>query len=89
MATEYKVVPFTAQLNAGQGSDYAARQLEGLVNKHSGEGWSFLGLEALETLIVTPSVPGSNGCVGIGAYPETPERRDSASAYVAVFQKLS
>lgn len=83
----YKVVPFKAQIQAGQGSEKAASQLETLVNQYEESGWVFNGLEAIDTVIVTPAVPGTNGCLGIGAMPGSPEQRSSVSAYVAVFQK--
>lgn len=83
----YKVVPFNAQIQAGEGSDRAAAQLENLVNQQEGSGWAFRGLETIDTVIVTPAVPGSNGCLGIGAVPGSPEQRTSVPAYVAVFQK--
>jgi hypothetical protein len=81
----YKVIPFNADLVWGQGAQDAAAQLEGLVNQMGGHGWTFHGLESIETVVTTPSVPGSNGCLGIGAVPGTPERRNTQSVYVAVF----
>jgi hypothetical protein len=83
----YKVVPFNAQIQAGEGSDRAASQLEQLVNQYEGSGWVFHGLETIDTVIVTPAVPGSNGCLGIGAVPGSPEHRTSVPAYVAVFRQ--
>jgi len=83
----YKVVPFTAGLKAGQGAAHAAAQLEELTNSLETEGWRFKSLENLETVITTPAVPGSNGCLGLGAVPGTPERRDSVQVYAAVFEK--
>ncbi len=47
----------------------------------------FHGLETIDTVIVTPAVPGSNGCLGIGAVPGSPEHRTSVPAYVAVFRQ--
>src|SRR6185503_16630408 len=81
----YKVVPFNARIMAGEGSDKAAAQLEELVNRYTGNGWEIQGLEAIDTVIVTPAVPGTNGCLGIGAIPGRLEQRDRVSAYVAVF----
>lgn len=83
----YKVVPFNAQIQAGQGSDKAASQLESLVNQYDDEGWVFHGLETIDTVIVTSAVPGTNGCLGIGAVPGSSERRTSVPAYVAVFRQ--
>jgi hypothetical protein len=83
----YKVVPFNAQIKSGEGADKAAVQLESLVNQYEKDAWAFQGLEAIDTTIVTPAVPGTNGCVGIGAVPGSPEHRNSVSAYVAIFRQ--
>lgn len=83
----YRVVPFNAHIMAGEGSGKAAAQLEELVNRMGSSGWVFQGLEAIDTVIVTPAVPGSNGCLGLGAIPGRPEQRDRVSAYVAVFRQ--
>lgn len=83
----YKVVPFTAGLKAGQGAEHAAEQLEVLVNNLDSEGWKFRSLESLETVITTPGVVGSNGCLGLGATPSYPEKRDHVQVYAAVFEK--
>lgn len=83
----YKVVPFTANIMAGEGANKAAGQLEGLIESHSSEGYRFQGLESLQTTVVTPAKPGSNGCLGIGAVPGTPESRSNATVYIAVFHK--
>jgi hypothetical protein len=77
----YKVVPFNAQIQVDEGAERAAAQLEGLVNQYEGDGWAFHGLETIDTVIVTP---GTNGCLGLGAVPES---RTNVSAYVAVFQR--
>jgi hypothetical protein len=73
------------QLIAGEGADKPAAQLEELVNHYAGSGWVFQGLEAIDTVIVTPAVAGSNGCLGIGAVPFRPEIRNNIAVYVAVF----
>lgn len=83
----YKVVPFTAGLTAGQGAAHAAEQLEVLVNNLDSEGWKFKSLESLETVITTPAVVGSNGCLGLGATPSFPEKRDHVQVYAAVFER--
>jgi hypothetical protein len=81
----YKVVPFNVQITAGESADKPAVQLEELVNRYAGNGWVFQGLEAIDTVIVTPAIPGSNGCLGIGAVPGRLEHRNSVAVYVAVF----
>ncbi len=83
----YKVVPFTAGLKAGQGAEHAAAQLEVMVNDLDSAGWKFRSLESLETVITTPAVVGSNGCLGLGATPSFPEKRDHVQVYAAVFEK--
>jgi len=83
----YKVVPFTAGLTAGQGAAHAAQQLEQLANSLEGEGWKFKSLESLETVVTTPAITGSNGCLGIGATPSFPERREHVQVYAAVFER--
>lgn len=77
----YKVVPFNAQIRTDEGADRAAAQLEQLVNEHESRGWSFHSLETIDTVVVNP---GTNGCLGIGAVPES---RTNVSAYVAVFRQ--
>jgi hypothetical protein len=83
----YKVVPFNAQIKSGEGADKAAVQLESLVNQYEESAWVFQGLETIDTTIVTAAVPGTNGCLGIGAVLGSPEQRNSVSAYVAVFKQ--
>jgi hypothetical protein len=89
----YKVVPFNAGIVKGEGADRAASQLETLINEQQAAGWSFRGLETLQTVVTTPAVagvPGKAGCMGIGykpPIPGTPERRDTTLMYVAVFEE--
>jgi len=83
----YKVVPFNAEIQIGQGAERAAAQLEALVNEYEVNGWAFHGFETIETVVVTPATPGKNGCLGIGAVPATLESRSNVSAYVAVFRQ--
>ena len=81
----YKVVPFNAGITKGEGPEKAAKQLESLINSNASQGWLYQGLETIETVMTTPAVPGNNGCVGLGATPGVPERRNSIEVYVAVF----
>lgn len=91
----YKVIPFKADIVAGEGQTKAAAQLEQLINQQMTEGWRFLRLENMQTVQTTPgrpAVPGSNGCVGIGATPGTPavpDRRETFLVYVAVFERAA
>lgn len=89
----YKVIPFNADMMRGEGTGKAAAQLEQLVNQQAQEGWRYLRLEAIETIVTTPgkpAVPGKNGCLGIGFDPGQPEIRpvqNAAQVYVAVFER--
>jgi len=84
---EYKVVPFLADVMAGEGSTKAAEQLATLINQYAAEGWKYHGLEALVTLVTTPATPGSSGCFGFGATPGIPASTERTQVYVAVFSK--
>ncbi len=63
----YKVIPFKANIVAGEGAANAASQLEQMVNQQATQGWAFHSLETLETNVTTPGQPGTSGCIGIGA----------------------
>lgn len=83
----YKVVPFQADIMRGENAGKAAAQLEALIESHASQGWRFHGLETLQTTIITPAVPGTSGCLGIGATQRVPEQRSNAATYVAVFDR--
>lgn len=61
---QYKVMPFVASVSNNQGSAAAATQLEGLVNQNSAQGWEYVRMESVQTVIA-----GTKGCFGIGATP--------------------
>jgi hypothetical protein len=84
---EYKVVPFIADVMAGEGANKAAQQLADLINHHAQEGWKYERLETLVTMVTTPATPGTSGCLGIGATPGIPASTKSTEVYVAVFSK--
>jgi hypothetical protein len=84
---QYKVVPFTASIVRGQGAEAAAQQLAELINQNAGQGWEYVRLENVRTIITTPAVPGNAGCLGIGATPGTPASHDEAVVYMIVFRK--
>lgn len=86
---EYKVVPFRADIMAGEGSTKAANQLSELINQHAQEGWKYLRLETLVTLVTTPATEGTKGCFGIGATPGLPASTSRTEVYVAVFHRES
>jgi hypothetical protein len=85
--SSYKVVPFTADVQAGQGVGRAATQLQQLIAAQAVEDWEYMGLENLRTVVRTPGIPGNNGCFGIGAVPDIPERTDHTDVHVAVFRR--
>lgn len=83
----YKVVPFHADIMRGENNNKAAAQLQALIESHASQGWRFHGLETLQTTIITPAVPGTSGCLGLGATAGTPEQRSNTATYVAVFDR--
>jgi hypothetical protein len=62
--TNYRVVPFVANVGTGEGSAQAATQLESLIKSWSEKGWEYVRLENVDT-----SIAGSAGCFGLGATP--------------------
>ena len=77
MTGAYLVIPFVAVIPLGKGADEAAAQLQQMIQNRAGEGWEYVRLESVETVIA-----GDNGCFGIGA---TPPRSTVYS--MAVFRK--
>ena len=61
---EFKVMPFTAQLQQNDSSSTVAKQMQVAIDAQVGEGWEYLRMDCVET-----SVAGSSGCFGIGATP--------------------
>lgn len=78
---QYHVVPFTANIVRGQGGDAAAQQLSEAVNHYAGQGWNYVRLERVSTIVTTP---GNNGCLGLGATPTT---NIEIIVYMIVFQR--
>lgn len=65
---EYKVVGFVPSLNH-EGKEkvlLVAPQLEKLINEYAKEGWKYVRLEQVIT-----HVKGNNGCLGLGAKPDS------------------
>ena len=83
---QYRVVPFKGDIRAGEDFSGATEQLQQLINAHAEQGWDYVRLETLAAIVTTSAVPGRNGCVGFGAVPGTPERRDQVSVYAVVFR---
>jgi hypothetical protein len=78
---EYKVVPFRADIMAGEGESRAAQQLADLINQNAQEGWVYVRLETLATSVTTPA---DQGCFGFGATPASTTRTE---VYAAVFSR--
>ncbi|MBI5170553.1 MAG: DUF4177 domain-containing protein [Candidatus Eisenbacteria bacterium] len=83
----YDVVPFTANIIAGQGAKAAASQLADIINQHAADGWEYVRLESVQTLVTTPGIEGSAGCMGFGARPGVPDSEDVRFVYMIVFRK--
>lgn len=77
----YKVVPVDVAVLKEQGSQGVARRVEAIINETAAQGWQFLGLENVEIIVTDP---GSKGCFGIGARPQTSQVLRSD---MAIFQK--
>ena len=60
----YKVVPFTANIQRNGNASQASEQLQKAISQNTSEGWKFHSLEDLTT-----DVAPDNGCFGIGAKP--------------------
>ena len=78
---EYKVVPFIAKIDKGQGAEDAANQLQELINNNSGKDWEYVRMETIDIVVHDP---GTKGCFGLGMVPPS----DSSMKYdMVVFQK--
>jgi len=78
---EYKVVPFIANIQKGEGAEDAAAQLQELINKISGSEWEYIRMETIDIIIHDP---GNAGCFGLGAVPPS----DTSMKYdMVVFKK--
>lgn len=71
----YIVVPFVANIKIGQNADVVASQLNDLINHHTAQGWDYVRLEAVSTIVNNP------GCLGCGASSA------QTAYYVAVFRR--
>jgi hypothetical protein len=78
---QYDVTPFTANILKGQGSEDAAQQLSQLINQRSQEGWEYIRLESVSTVVTTPA---NAGCMGLGA---TPPSSVETVVYMVVFRR--
>ena len=60
----YKVTPFVAVIDRERGAEQAAKQLQSVIQAEAADGWEYVRLESVETVI-----KGDNGCLGIGSTP--------------------
>ena len=81
---EYKVVPFIANIETGQGAEDAAKQLEELININSGKDWAYARMETIDIIVHDPGSPAS-GC--FGSTPAVPATNTSMKYDMVVFQK--
>jgi len=81
---EYKVVPFIAKIDKGQGAEDAANQLQELINKNSGKDWEYVRMETIDIIVHDPGTPAS-GC--FGSTPAVPASNSSMKYDMVVFQK--
>ena len=65
---KYKVVPVDVAVLEEQGPGEVAEQVETIINNEAARGWEFVSIENIEIAVTNP---GSKGCFGIGAKPET------------------
>ncbi|MCF8257448.1 MAG: DUF4177 domain-containing protein [Flavobacteriales bacterium] len=61
---EYKVVPFNARVTSIYANGSAAEQLQSLINEYAAQGWEYVGLDKMETVI-----PPESGCFGFNSRP--------------------
>lgn len=84
---QYHVVPFTANIVKGQGGDAAATNMSDAINHFAQQGWEYVRLESVRTLITAPATPGNAGCMGFGSTPGMPATQDEAIVYMIVFRR--
>jgi activator of HSP90 ATPase len=58
---EYKVVPFSVNINANEGKDAIAAQLQKALDAISANEWEYVRMECVETYVKPTS-----GCFGLG-----------------------
>ena len=78
---QYHVVPFTANIVRGQGGDAAAANMSEAINHFAQQGWEYVRLESVRTII---SSPARAGCIGFGAVPAM---QDEVVVYMIVFRR--
>jgi hypothetical protein len=74
---QYAVVPFAPVVRQQDGAAGAANQLADLANRMTAEGWRYVRLETVRTVVA-----GSAGCMGCFASPAT-----QADFYMVVFER--
>ena len=56
---KYSVVPFGANIQIDQGVSDVANQLSEVINKNAAQGWRYIGIDSIETIISDPGSKGS------------------------------
>lgn len=62
--TEYKVVPFNMRVTSIYANGSAAEQLQILINEYAAQGWEYVRLDKVESVI-----PPEHGCFGFNSKP--------------------
>jgi len=89
----YFAVPYVAHIQAGQGAEAAAKHLSDLINHYGAQGWEYIRLEDVTTIVTTPATPGTPGnpgflgCFATPSIPGTPTIHEETHYYMAVFKK--
>lgn len=84
----YIAVPYVAHIRAGEGPEAAAKHLSTLINQYAADGWQYIRLENVTTIVTTPAQPGNPGCMGcFGSTPPVPASHEQTNYYMAVFSK--
>ena len=74
---QYLSVPFEPPVDRINATSSVSGALQSVIAQHSADGWEFVGVQNHSTL-----VPGTNGCLGIGAVPPYPKTMS-----IVVFRK--
>ncbi len=73
----YKVIPFKASISSVGSSQSVAQQLQGIIDKASEEGWTYVSMDNISTYVA-----GTSGCFGLGA-----TQGYTTSVQVLIFQR--
>jgi hypothetical protein len=74
---QYLSVPFEPPVDRNDATVSASNALQNIIAEHSSHGWEFVGVQNHSTI-----VPGTSGCLGLGAMPPYPKTMS-----IVVFRK--